>query len=294
MAGDWIKMRCNLWDHPRVAQICDATDVGEATVVGALFWLWSTADQHSDDGLLVGLSLRQIDRKTGVPGFGDAVVAAGWLVAEGANVRIPEFEEHNGSSAKKRMQTARRVAAHKAGNAADVDVGAVGGEAVTHELTEGNAVSVTKALAVRDLEKRREEKREEGKPSVARPADAAPPTDGAERLPACPVAQLVDLYHEVLPELPRCRLMPEDRSKAIKRRWSWVLTSKKPDGVKRAQTSADGMAWFRSYFERARCSDHLMGRVARAAGHEGWQCDLDFLLGDKGMKAVIEKTEVTA
>jgi hypothetical protein len=37
-----------------------------------------------------------------------------------------------------------------------------------------------------------------------------------------------------------------------------------------------------------------MGRMARAPGHEGWQCDLDFLLGDKGLKAVIEKTEVTA
>lgn len=48
MAGDWIKMRSNLWDDPRVARICDLTDVGEAAVVGGLYWLWATADQHSE------------------------------------------------------------------------------------------------------------------------------------------------------------------------------------------------------------------------------------------------------
>lgn len=293
MSAEWIKMRGNLWSDPRVARLCDLTDAAEATVVGGLYWLWATADQHSETGFLVGLTVRQIDRKSGVPGLADALVAIGWISVDHRGVQISNFEDHNGSSAKKRLMTAKRVAAHKAGNAADVVVGAVGGDLVTLALHQGNAASVSETLAVRDLEEEEEEGRE-GKPSVARPAVAVPPTDGAERLPACPVAQLVELYHEVLPELPRCRLMPEDRSKAIKRRWSWVLTSKKPDGLKRAQTSAEGMAWFRSYFERARCSDHLMGRMARAPGHEGWQCDLDFLLGDKGLKAVIEKTEVTA
>jgi hypothetical protein len=37
-----------------------------------------------------------------------------------------------------------------------------------------------------------------------------------------------------------------------------------------------------------------MGRGKRSAGHEGWQCDLDFLMSDKGLKAVVEKTEVAA
>lgn len=37
MAGDWIKMRGNLWDDPRVAKLCDLTDQGEAAIVGALY-----------------------------------------------------------------------------------------------------------------------------------------------------------------------------------------------------------------------------------------------------------------
>jgi hypothetical protein len=52
--------------------------------------------------------------------------------------------------------------------------------------------------------------------------------------------------------------------------------------------------WLKRFFEQARASDFLMGRGKRSAGHEGWQCDLDFLMSDKGLKAVVEKTEVAA
>ncbi len=289
MAGDWIKMRGNLWDDPRVARLCDLTEQPEAMVIGGLYWLWSTADQHTEDGVLEGLTLRQIDRKTGIKGFGDALVVAGWLSTDGDSVRIPHFEEHNGSSAKKRIQTARRVAEHKAGNAADVVLGAVGGDAVTLDQEKGNAASVSGALPRE--EKRREEDEGRGKPPVR---SETLPTSPAASLPACPVDQVVELYHEVLPELPRCRLMPDARRKAISRRWRWVLTSHKADGTRRAESAESALGWFRIYFEQARGSDFLMGRTTRSAGHEGWQCDIDFLMGDKGLKTVVEKTEVAA
>jgi len=292
LAGDWIKMRGNLWDDPRVARLCDLTDQPEAMVIGGLYWLWSMADQHTEDGFLDGLTLRQVDRKTGIKGFGDALIAAGWLESDGESLRIPHFEEHNGSSAKKRIQTARRVAEHKAGNAADVVLGAVGGESVTLETETGNAVSVTTALPRE--EKRREEEEEGGKPPVDSPKAGPPTPPAGQRLPDCPVGQVVDLYHEVLPELTRCRLMPDARRKAVVRRWRWVLTSRRSDGSHRARSADEALAWLRRFFEQARASDFLMGRGKRSAGHEGWQCDLDFLMSDKGLKAVVEKTEVAA
>ncbi len=145
MAGDWIKMRGNLWDDPRVAKLCDLTDSGEAAVVGALYWLWATADQHSEDGVMPGLTLRQIDRKTGLPGFAAALVAIGWLTDDPAGVCIVKFEEHNGASAKKRCQTAKRVAEFKNGNAE-----------VTQAALPTEHESVSAALPRE--EKRREEK----------------------------------------------------------------------------------------------------------------------------------------
>lgn len=110
MAGDWIKMRSNLWDDPRVARLCDLTDCGEAQVIGALYWLWATADQHTEDGVMPGLTLRQIDRKTGVPGFGQALCDIGWLADHPEGVRLVRFTEHNGASAKRRCSEAQRKA----------------------------------------------------------------------------------------------------------------------------------------------------------------------------------------
>jgi len=291
LSAEWIKMRGNLWDDPRVAKLCDLTGQPEAMIIGALYWLWATADQHTEDGFMPGMSLRMLDRKTGVKGLGDGLVAIGWVTCSDDGVTISNFQEHNGSSAKKRLMTARRVAAHKAGNAADVSVGAVGSDSVTLHAPEGNAGSVTKTLAVRDLEEEEEEKR--GKPLVASPALAGQPP-ARQAMPACPSARLVDLYHERLPELPRVRLMTDARSKALQRRWRWVLTSRREDGQPRACDAGQAVDWFDRFFDRARGSDFLMGRGQRGAGHEGWQCDLDFLLSDKGLKLVVEKTAVAA
>lgn len=108
MAGDWIKMRSNLWDDPRVARLCDLTEQHEAAIVGGLYWLWATADQHTEDGVMPGLTLRQVDRKTGIKGFGEALCAIGWLADHPEGARVVRFEEHNGSSAKRRSLDAQR------------------------------------------------------------------------------------------------------------------------------------------------------------------------------------------
>jgi hypothetical protein len=110
------------------------------------------------------------------------------------------------------------------------------------------------------------------------------------KLQLCPHQSIVDLYHEALPELPRAKLMGDARKKALKAFWVWILTSGKSNGKPRATTSEQALVWIKSYFERARTNDFLMGRTARGDGHAGWKCDLDFLLTEKGKRQVIEKS----
>lgn len=118
MAGDWIKMRGNLWDDPRVARLCDETDSNESSVIGGLYWLWATADQHTEDGVMPGLTIRQIDRKTGIQGFGAALCLIGWLIDGADGVQIVRFEEHNGKSAKRRCsESVRKMSARDADKA---------------------------------------------------------------------------------------------------------------------------------------------------------------------------------
>lgn len=114
------------------------------------------------------------------------------------------------------------------------------------------------------------------------------------KLPTCDYDGIIDLYHAVLPEMPGVRLMNQQRKRALQRTWMWVLTSHKQDHTRRATNAEEARAWFKAYFERARDNDFLMGRTPRSGEHAGWKCDLDFLLTDKGMKQVIEKTGETA
>lgn len=162
MAGDWIKMRGNLWDDPRVSKLCDLTDQSEAAIVGALYWLWAAADQHTEDGLMPGLTLRQIDRKTGVQGFGAALCQIGWLEDNPDGVRIVNFEDHNGTSAKRRCTDAQRKANVRNVSASDAD----------KQRTESG--QKTPNLGARE-EKRREEEKTEEAPSAKSPRGTALP-----------------------------------------------------------------------------------------------------------------------
>lgn len=187
MAGDWIKMRSNLWDDPRVARLVDLTDSSEAAVIGGLYWLWATADQHTADGFMPGLSCRQIDRKTGVAGLGQALVDIGWIENHEEGIFIVNFEDHNGASAKKRAQTAKRVANHRSGNADE-----------TPNDESSNAPSVTGALA-----REREEKEKEvippnppsqGGEEPTQPSAAKPKRERKER---CTLKSFIDRCRQV-------------------------------------------------------------------------------------------------
>jgi hypothetical protein len=147
-----------------------------------------------------------------------------------------------------------------------------------------NAISTRYQVApVADVSGHQETETETEKISVAR-----------GDLPQCNPQSIVALYHEVLPELPAVRLMNEARKKALGKLWRFVLTSTKTDGTRRAYDADQAMTWLRDYFSRARDNDFLMGRTGRVGEHSNWQCDLDFLLTDKGMKHVIEKTKENA
>lgn len=116
----------------------------------------------------------------------------------------------------------------------------------------------------------------------------------AASLPTCQTNSIVNLYHEILPELPSVRLLGETRKKHIASFWKFVLTSKRSDGTPRATDAESALLWIRAYFSRARENDFLMGRGAKATGHEGWTCSIDFLMSEKGRIQVIEKTKDAA
>lgn len=262
MAGDWIKMRGNLWDDPRVSRLCDLTNQSEAAIVGGLYWLWATADQHTEDGIMPCLTLRQIDRKTGVQGLGQALCDIGWLADHPEGVRILNFEEHNGASAKKRCQTAKRVANFKSGNAE-----------VTQPALADEQDSVSSALPRE--EKRREELIQDPTGLVGLPPDgdkSAPPdrvVKLADRRIPCPADALLEAFHAECPTLPRVMKLNDKRREHLRTRWREV------DEDSKFANAADGLEVFRAIFKRVHASDFLSGR-SKQQGRR-WTATFDWI-----------------
>lgn len=134
MAGDWIKMRTHLSDDPAVISIAAQTKLDEYGVVGRLHKLWSWADSHTTDGnapiVTTALPYAWLNRYLHCDGFAEAMVGVGWLGIDSDGIHIPNFERHNGQTAKQRALTAKRVADHKA-------------KTRTNGNADGNADSVT-------------------------------------------------------------------------------------------------------------------------------------------------------
>jgi hypothetical protein len=108
MAGDWIKMKSALANEPEVRAIAKRTGLDLFAVVGRLHAVWAYADSVTECGEIPYLDEGDIDKMVEHEGFADAMRQVGWLEVRDASIVIPAFETHNGKSAKRRSQTAKR------------------------------------------------------------------------------------------------------------------------------------------------------------------------------------------
>lgn len=146
MAGDWIKMRTDLFTHPKVVRITSALKADRLRTVGGLMSVWCLFDAHSVDGQLEGYDCATVDEMIGWQGFADAMKAVGWLEETPEGLALPEFETHNGQSAKRRAQDADRKRADRA-SASDADEKRTRGE----ERREEKEKTKRASLALSDL-----------------------------------------------------------------------------------------------------------------------------------------------
>lgn len=148
MAADWIAMRVDLPDEPEVIRMAGILNIEIDSVVGKLLRVWGWFDTHTADGNAPGVTEAFLDRFAGAPGFAKAMRSVGWLDGPADGVAMPHFERYTGSSAKKRVQTNRRVAKFRGCNAPSVT------ESVTTEQEQdkteplGNTTTATATVPV--------------------------------------------------------------------------------------------------------------------------------------------------
>lgn len=106
---------------------------------------------------------------------------------------------------------------------------------------------------------------------------AAPPP---YRRPACPTEEIVALYHEALPALPKAEILGPTRKSHISARWAQVCGDAKYDREK-------GLEWFGWFFGHVAKSRFLTGQVKGRNG-DYFRCTLDFLMTPEKFNRVIE------
>lgn len=143
MASLWIKIEHIMPDKPEVVEIADILDLTPDDVVGKLIRLFIWVDTQIDEKTnAAGVSKKAIDRAVGVIGFADSLLnpLVNWLKEKrNSKVSFVNFERHNGKNAKKRAQTATRVA--------------------NHNERKDNPNSVSQALAYREEEEEEDKRR---------------------------------------------------------------------------------------------------------------------------------------
>ncbi|AZP72800.1 phage replication protein [Pseudomonas poae] len=92
---------------------------------------------------------------------------------------------------------------------------------------------------------------------------------------SCPHRAIVDLYHEILPELPAVTLINKTRQQHLQGRW-------------REHEAHRDLAFWREYFESVKASQFLMGKVEGRFGTKPFRASFDWLIAPRNFVKVVE------
>lgn len=88
---------------------------------------------------------------------------------------------------------------------------------------------------------------------------------------ACPQKKIIELYHKLLPTLPKVQVWSTTREKILRTRW-------------REDVSRQHLEWWVVFFNKVNCSDFLTGRIPG----KDFCADLEWLLRQSNFIKVIE------
>jgi hypothetical protein len=108
MAGDWIAFDKTLPQKPEVSRIARLLGISKAEAVLGCLLVWTWADDNTTDGTINAAVATDVDDVARIPGFGQAMIDAGWLKADGQGLLFSNWNRWNTKSAKRRLKDARR------------------------------------------------------------------------------------------------------------------------------------------------------------------------------------------
>lgn len=270
MAGDWIKMRTALANDPAVIAIACGLDKAEFEIVGMLHHIWSWADSQSQDGHVKRVTRKWVDRFVHCDGFATEMETVGWLVIDDAGITFPNFDRHNGESAKKRAEATERKRKSR------VDAGKPGVTALSHDTCDKNETR----------EEKRREEQDQDLLSLNAPLEGelldderVQPRKPEKSKP--PLQKILALYNEICgPTMKRAVVVDKDRERNIQKCWDFVFEGN--------HIFRSGEFW-KTYFTASLLDQHWQGDNDRK-----WKADLEFITRPSTVSKILEMIENAA
>lgn len=266
MSGDWIKMRIDLLDDPAVIGMACALGVDEYSIVGRLHKLWSWADKHCDNGHAKSVTFVWIDRYICLDSFSECMADAGWLEKVEGGIIFPHFDRHNGKSAKVRADASERKRKER--------------KTPESEICPDLVAEMSQQLC--DKSATREEKRREEEDQHP----LSPETGDHDDVRQCPTGTIVNLYHEMMPNNPRIKVINASRKSSIRARW--IEASKLDCAPFGYRTKSGGIDAWRQFFGVCAESKFLTGLAQPVPGKAAFIADIDFILSPAGFAKTLE------
>jgi hypothetical protein len=167
----WIKVEHTTPLKPEVLRIARTLGITRDDAFGKVIRFWMWLDAITVDGDVDGLTSQDVDAVVGVSGFANALQSVSWLEIDEQNqmLRVPNFTDHNGESAKLRAGKSKRQNKWRQNK--------------PQKSTPSNVDAATSTGPSTREDKRREEKREEIKEGADQPPGEQKATETTSEKP---------------------------------------------------------------------------------------------------------------
>jgi len=108
MAGFWIPWEFGLSKKREVMIIARVLGVSRREAAAMCMEVWEWAQAQSVDGVVPGFTAGDVSGATEIPGMGEAMLGAGWIVESESGIQFPNWDRFNAKSSKARIQNAER------------------------------------------------------------------------------------------------------------------------------------------------------------------------------------------
>ena len=109
MAGHWIKWEKGLEQKPEVIRIAKAMRTTPLHAAAMCMRVWAWADDNCTDGVVAGFDGSDLDAVVGIDGISKSMASVGWLLVSESGMQFPNYDRHNGITAKERALNANRM-----------------------------------------------------------------------------------------------------------------------------------------------------------------------------------------